>query len=220
MPRRRKPPRPGALADLPPLRIASQIAALQGLYYAAALVLMLFTALVAGTGFTLDLVFGWEAVRGDTTQGWLGAFVWVLDGGLCMAVAIIILIGRSKLVPDFALTMHGIHLVVTSLYTGCVPRNTMWWGAMIASSSICVALAIWGSRYRELRPISFGGGGGGAGAGGGAAGPSGAGDAQNGGAGGDEEAGIGFSRGRGRGRGRDGESGYEMVGMDHERRNS
>lgn len=84
MPRRRKPPRPGALNDLPPLRIASQIAALQGLYYAGALVLMLFSALVAGTGFTLDLVFGWEAVRGDTTQGWLGAFLWVLDGGFCM----------------------------------------------------------------------------------------------------------------------------------------
>ncbi|KAK2034822.1 hypothetical protein LX32DRAFT_578511 [Colletotrichum zoysiae] len=218
MPRRRKPPRPGALADLPPLRIASQIAALQGLYYAAALVLMVFTALVAGTGFTLDLVFGWEAVRGDTTQGWLGAFVWVLDGGLCMAVAIIVLIGRSKLVPDFALTMHGIHLVVVSLYTGRVPRNTMWWGAMVASSGVCVALAIWGSRYRELRPISFGGGGAGNG---GATGTGGTdGGAQNGGPGGDEEAGIGFSRGRGRGRGRDGEGGYEMVGMEHERRDS
>ncbi|TQN67949.1 Protein SYS1 [Colletotrichum shisoi] len=212
MPRRRKPPRPGALADLPPLRIASQIAALQGLYYAAALVLMLFTALVAGTGFSPDLVFGWEAVRGDTTQGWLGAFVWVLDGGLCMAVAIIVLIGRSKLVPDFALTMHGVHLVVTSLYTGRVPRNTMWWGAMAVSSAVCVALAVWGSRYRELRPISFGGGGAGAAAGDGGA--------QNGAAGGDEEAGLGFSRGRGRGRGRDGEGGYEMVGMDHERRDS
>ncbi|KAI8298981.1 hypothetical protein K4K61_011158 [Colletotrichum sp. SAR11_59] len=130
MPRRRKPPRPGALGELPPLRIASQIAALQGLYYAGALVLMLFTALVAGTRFRMELVFGWEAVRGDTTQGWLSAFVWVLDGGLCMAVAIIVLIGRSKLVPDFALTMHGLHLVVSSLYTGRVPRNMMWWGAM------------------------------------------------------------------------------------------
>ncbi|KAJ0377591.1 hypothetical protein COL26b_004059 [Colletotrichum chrysophilum] len=77
MPRRRKPPRPGALGELPPLRIASQIAALQGLYYAGALVLMLFTALVAGTRFSMELVFGWEA-------GWLSAFVWVLDGGLCM----------------------------------------------------------------------------------------------------------------------------------------
>jgi protein SYS1 len=84
MPRRRRPPRPGAAAELPPFRIAAQIAALQGLYYLGALILMLFTSLVAGTGFSTDLLFGWEAVRGDTTQGWLCAFVWVLDGGFCM----------------------------------------------------------------------------------------------------------------------------------------
>lgn len=108
--------------------------------------------------------------------------------------------------------MHGIHLVVTSLYTGRVPRNTMWWGAMASSSAICVALAIWGSRYRELRPISFGG----HGASGSAA--YGAEVTQNGGAGDEEEGGAGFGRGRGRGRGRDGEGGYEMVGI--ERRDS
>lgn len=85
MPRpRRRPPRSGALTELPPLRILGQIAALQALFYAAALVLMVFTVLVAGTSFTPDLVLGWSAVRGDTTQGWLMAFVWVLDGGLFM----------------------------------------------------------------------------------------------------------------------------------------
>lgn len=84
MPRRRRPPRAGALSELPPLKIAAQIASLQALYYAAALALMVFTALVAGTSFSLDLVLGWERVRGDTTTGWLMAFVWVLDGGFCM----------------------------------------------------------------------------------------------------------------------------------------
>lgn len=84
MPRRRRPPRPGAVAELPPLRLAAQIATLQALFYLGALVLMLFTSLVAGLPFSLDLVFGWETVRGDTTQGWVCAFVWVLDGGFCM----------------------------------------------------------------------------------------------------------------------------------------
>ena len=86
MPRRRRPRRSGALTELPPLRILGQIAALQGVFYAAALVLMLFTALVAGTGFRLSLVLGWEEVRGDTTQGWLMAFVWLLDGGFFLYV--------------------------------------------------------------------------------------------------------------------------------------
>jgi hypothetical protein len=87
MPRRRRPPRSGALSELQPLRILGQIATLQALYYAGALFLMLFNALVAGTPFSLDLVLGWKAVRGDTTQGWLMGFIWVLDGGLLMLVS-------------------------------------------------------------------------------------------------------------------------------------
>jgi len=82
MARRRRPPRSGAISELPPLKILSQIAALQAVYYAAALALTLFASLVAGTAFSLDLVFSWQAVRGDTTQGWVWAFLWVLDGGL------------------------------------------------------------------------------------------------------------------------------------------
>ncbi|KAL2753179.1 hypothetical protein ACRALDRAFT_1072270 [Sodiomyces alcalophilus JCM 7366] len=197
--RRRRPPRPGAIRELPPLKIASQIALLQLLYYFGAIVLMLFTALVAGVSFGLDLVFGWEAVRGDTTQGWLFG-----------AIAIILLISRSKLVPDFALTLHGLHLVITSLYSSQIPRNVMWWVAMTASSALCIGLGVWGSQWRELRPIFFGGGGG----------DSGGNRAhedrirhENGGPVEDGDPEQGVSSGRGRGRGRDGGGEYEMVGM-------
>ncbi|KAK3290616.1 integral membrane protein S linking to the trans Golgi network-domain-containing protein [Chaetomium fimeti] len=206
MARRRRPPRPGALAELPPLKILSQIAALQGLYYAVALVLMLFTVLVAGSAFSMDLVFGWDAVRGDTTQGWLMGFVWILDGGLVMAVAIVVLVGRSKLVLDFALSVHAIHLVVVTLYTGQLPRHTAWWLSMAAASAVSVALATWGCRYRQLQPITLGGNGA-ASTAGGTGGENG--DAGVGGMNGDEE--EGFSRGRGRGRGRDGAGEYEMA---------
>ncbi|KAJ0116835.1 hypothetical protein J7T55_009986 [Diaporthe amygdali] len=221
MARRRRPPRSGALTELPPLRILGQIAALQALYYFAALVLMLFTALVSGRGFTLDLVLGWSAVRGDTTQGWLNAFMWILDGGLFMAVAMVMIVIRSKLVLDFGLTTHFIHLVVVSLYTGQVPRNVFWWVAMAVSSAVGVALGVWGCQYRELRPVFFGGGGIGGGsssnnnnnntANGSAAGGNG-GEGSSQAADGDEE--QGFSRGRGRGRGRDGAGEYEMVKMN------
>jgi hypothetical protein len=96
MPRRRKPPRAGALGEFPPLRIASQIAILQAIFYTLAVVLLVFTTLVAGTPFALDLLLGWEGVRGDTTQGWLMAFVWVFDGGFCMYV---LLLGCLLAVP-------------------------------------------------------------------------------------------------------------------------
>ncbi|KAH8880323.1 hypothetical protein GQ53DRAFT_755140 [Thozetella sp. PMI_491] len=212
MPRRRRPPRAGALTELPPLKILGQIAALQTLYYITAMCLMLFATLVAGNRFTLDLVFGWNAVRGDTTQGWLMGFVWVLDGGLFMAVAIIFLVARSKLVLDFALSLHFIHLLVVSLYTHQFPRNLMWWLTVGAASAVAVALATWGCQYRELKPISFGGSG--------VATTHGAGetidmsdlpDDSLGGEGDEEQ---GFTRGRGRGRGRDGAGEYEMVKMN------
>lgn len=82
MARRRRPPRAGAVNELPPLRILGQIAALQSIYYAVALVLMLFTSLVSGTRFGLDLVFGWASLRGDTTQGWLLGFIWLCCAGV------------------------------------------------------------------------------------------------------------------------------------------
>jgi hypothetical protein len=68
------------------------------------------------------------------------------------------LIGRSKLVPDFALTTHFIHLVITTLWSHSLPLNAMWWAAMAASSGLAIALGMWGCQYRELQPVFFGGG--------------------------------------------------------------
>lgn len=72
-------------------------------------------------------------------------------------MAIVALIARSKLVPDFALTIHFLHLVLTVLYTRSLPTNAMWWATMLASSALGVALSTWGCRYRELQPVFFGG---------------------------------------------------------------
>lgn len=148
----------------------------------------------------------------------------------------VLIVIRSKLVLDFALTTHFLHLVTVSLVSGQVPRHFFWYVTMAASSAVGVALGIWGCQYRELRPVFFGGqqGGGGsgggsgggtqntangsagAGGGGGVGGVGGNGEGSSGAAdgiaAGDEE--QGFSRGRGRGRGRDGAGEYEMVKMN------
>lgn len=79
MPRRRRPPRAGALTDLPPLKIFTQIVLLQAAYYVSAIVLILFTVLVAGQRFHLDLIFDWRSLRGDTTVGWMLGLVWMLN---------------------------------------------------------------------------------------------------------------------------------------------
>jgi len=107
-------------------------------------------------------------------------------------------IHRSKLVLDFALTVHFIHLIITSLYSHSIPQNLLWWVLQIVSAAGMTIGGTAACQWLELRPMSFGGSG-----------------TQTATAGevapveGDEE--QGFGRGRGRGRGRDGAGDYEMV---------
>lgn len=113
---------------------------------------------------------------------------------------LLLLVARSKLVPDFALTIHLLHLLVTSLYSRALPAHWFWWALQIASAALMTSLGVWSCQYRELQPIKFGGAAR-------AAGRSGATEAAL------EEGGVGFVRGRGRDAGRDGSGAYEMVGM-------
>lgn len=71
------------------------------------------------------------------------------------SIPILLLISRSKLVPDFALTLHFLHLIATSLYSRALPRNWLWWLLQAASSALMIGLGVWACRWRELRPISF-----------------------------------------------------------------
>jgi hypothetical protein len=129
-------------------------------------------------------------------------------------IAILFFIARSKLVPDFALTLHFIHLLLVSLYSHSIPQNALWWALQLASAGVMTSLGVWSCQWRELRPINFGGGaastvGGGTAAAGGSAETV----TEGGEVHGDEEHGYGR---RGRGRGRDGAGEYEMVAMKSE----
>ncbi|KAI9676831.1 MAG: Integral membrane protein of the Golgi [Caeruleum heppii] len=206
------------MADTPPLKILSQIALLQLAYYMSATVLIIFTVMVFGQQMHPDLLWSWRTVRGDTTVGWMLGLVWMLNSGITV-IAILLLISRSKLVLDFALTLHGLHLLFTSLYTHALPRNLLWWGLQAASAGLMISLGVWSCRWRELQPMSFGGGGGsrtsaGATAEEVAVGADGGQDSNAG-----DGLGVTYGRGRGRGRGRDGGGDYEMVaikeGDDH-----
>ncbi|KIV96793.1 hypothetical protein PV10_00610 [Exophiala mesophila] len=154
-PRRRKPPRAGALTELPPLKIVRSIVLLQAFYYLLALILILFTTLVLGQKFSIGLIFDWRSVRGDNTIGWTVGVLWVLVGFITV-IPILLLVSRSKLVPDFALTIHFLHLLITSLYTHSIPSNLLWWGLEALSAFLMVSLGVWACRYREMQPISFG----------------------------------------------------------------
>ncbi|KAJ5916733.1 hypothetical protein N7504_000748 [Penicillium tannophilum] len=159
MPGRRRLPA-GSRTDLPPLKIIRKILLLQTAYYVCAIVLILFTTVVYGTPFSLDLVFGWDSLRGDTTVGWMLGLVWMLNC-IISVIFLLLFVSRSKLVPDFAFTIHFLHLIATTLYTRSLPANLLWWGLQFASAGMMTFLGMWACQHRELKPISFGGIGGG-----------------------------------------------------------
>lgn len=156
MPRpRRKPPRSGALSELPPLKILRSILVLQLWYYTTFFILAVFVSLVLGQNFSPDLVLDWRSVRADNTLGWTVGVLCVINGFITV-IPILIFISRSKLVPDFALTIHFIHLLVTTLYTSSLPTNFLWWTLEAASAALMIVTGVWVCRYREMQPISFG----------------------------------------------------------------
>lgn len=77
-------------------------------------------------------------------------------------IAQVLVHARSKLVLDFSLTLHFLHLVVVSLYDHEIPRSWLWWGLQATSAAVMIFVGTWACQWRELRPIPFGGNGGGA----------------------------------------------------------
>lgn len=98
---------------------------------------------------------GWELLRVGVS---LLCSVVVLIYSVARVILLLFLIARSKLVPDFALSLHVIHLTITSLYTKSLPTNWLWWALQAASVTLMVVGGVWSCRWRELRPINFGGG--------------------------------------------------------------
>lgn len=71
-------------------------------------------------------------------------------------IPILLLIARSKLVPDFALTIHFVHLLITSFYSRSLPTSVYWWFVQAASAGLMVSLGMWACQWRELQPMAFG----------------------------------------------------------------
>jgi protein SYS1 len=63
----------------------------------------------------------------------------------------------SNLVPDFALTIHLLHLVTTTVWTRALPTRLSWWALQAVSAALMVLLGVWAVRYREVqRVVGFG----------------------------------------------------------------
>lgn len=139
---------------LAPKRLFLQIVALQASYYAVGFVIISLALLLVGVPWSLHYVFSWRDVDAKTSLGWLLALLWLLDA-MFSVLAIMLIVGRSKLATDFALTLHGINLVVVSVYSRGLPRSWLWWLLQACSAALTVYAGVWASQWRELRRTFF-----------------------------------------------------------------
>lgn len=69
---------------------------------------------------------------------------------------LVLVVRRSQLILDFALTLQFWNLLLTTLYNGSLPNTGLWWSTKALESIIMVFAGRYFCRVRELRPIEFG----------------------------------------------------------------
>lgn len=138
---------------LAPKRLFTQIVTLQLAYYLLGLVMITFAVLILGLKWEPHYIFSWVDVRADTSLGWLLALLWLMDA-MFSVLALVIIVGRSKLATDFGLTLYGLNFVVVTFYSG-LPRSWLWWVLQAVSACLTVYAGRWASQWRELQRTFF-----------------------------------------------------------------
>lgn len=140
--------------SLSPNKIALQIILLQIFYYFTASVLFYCWGKLFGYELQVKKwLFSWEYINYDTTLGLSLCMLWLLDSLICV-IFLTVIVGRSKLAWDFAITIHAINLVIVLITTGKVPSFS-WFVLQLLSSLILVFLSTWTTRWKELRDTFF-----------------------------------------------------------------
>ncbi|KAI8050376.1 integral membrane protein S linking to the trans Golgi network-domain-containing protein [Syncephalis plumigaleata] len=121
---------------------------MQSCYYTLLSISTLLVEAFSGQDIALAHILDYRIYRGDTVFGWtLGL------GSMSCAVASIILlvhiVERARL-----LTLHFLHLVFTTFYSGHMPTTVFWWALHLASCSC----GEWACMRREMEPIMLSGG--------------------------------------------------------------
>ena len=134
-------------------RLASQILLLQVFYYCTAMVMFAVTAILLGWDSGVSLVFSWKEITLENSVGLTLILLWFLNSLFSVAF-ITFIIGRSKAVWDYALTIHFIHLLIVYACNG-LPRNAYWWLLQFFSMILMIVLGTYTTRWIELRDTFF-----------------------------------------------------------------
>ncbi|CAI4044295.1 hypothetical protein N7582_003148 [Saccharomyces uvarum] len=140
--------------SLSPSKIGLQIVLLQIFYYTTATILFYCWGKLAGYDLEIKKwLFSWEKIEFTNAFGLSLSLLWLLDSLVCVFFLTVI-VGRSKLAWDFAITIHAINFIVVSFYTWKIPSFS-WFFLQILSSLILIFLGTWTTRWKELRDTFF-----------------------------------------------------------------
>ncbi|KAG0674845.1 hypothetical protein C6P40_002008 [Pichia californica] len=134
-------------------KLTGQIILLQIFYYFTAIVSFYITSMLLGWNFELSWIWSWRIITLENSLGLTLMFLWLLNA-LFSVILITFIIGRSKLVWDFALTIHFINLVIV-WFTSGFPKNIYWWLLQCVSLILMMILGIYTTRWIELRDTFF-----------------------------------------------------------------
>ena len=140
--------------SLSPSKIALQIVLLQIFYYATASVLFYIWATMLGHPIEMtEWLFSYKYIDFSNAYGLSLCLLWLVDSLICV-VFLTVIVGRSKLAWDFALTIHAINFIVVCLWTKTFP-SLAWFLLQLLSALILSFLGTWTSRWRELKDTFF-----------------------------------------------------------------
>lgn len=140
--------------SLSPSKIALQIILLQIFYYSTACVL--FYAWAKIVGHTIEMgtwLFSSKYIEFTNGYGLSLSLLWLVDSLICV-IFLTVIVGRSKLAWDFAVTVHAINFIIVWSHTGSLPSMS-WLVLQVFSSLILVFLGTWTSRWKELKDTFF-----------------------------------------------------------------
>lgn len=137
-----------------PVKLVLQILVLQCFYYLTANVIFCAISWLNGYEYHLSWVVSWEIITIDNAMGLTLFVLWLFDS-LLSVLFVTIIVGRSKLAWDFALTVHIINLLIVWLYSSKFPTSILWWCLQILSALVLVVLSTYLTRWKELRTTFF-----------------------------------------------------------------
>ena len=131
------------------LKILTQIILVQFAFYCNFLILWKSVSFLLGFS-PYDSIFDYTNFTFHDLKGLTNIVCWLINS-VVTSFIISIIVGRSKLAWDFALTVHIINIILSVIYNKSFPTHISWWLIQFVSSLIIIFLGTYMSRLRELK---------------------------------------------------------------------